>query len=72
MRKFETYTDDKKVTALLFALSLALTASDKEKKETRDIYELAAKNGKLHQLVDADFNLIKHQTISQLITKIKP
>jgi hypothetical protein len=72
MRKFETYSDDKKIATLIFALGLALTAPQAERKSTRDIFELAANYGKLHGLKAPDFNLIKHETISQLITKIKP
>lgn len=72
MRKFETYTEEKKTQVLLFALALALSATEAEKKATRDVYELAAKNGKVHGLVAEDFQPIKQKTISQLVTTIKP
>lgn len=70
MRKFETYTPQKQIKALISALAFAITAPDDQLKEAGDVYALAASFGKIHQLKPEDFALIRQSTIDELMKAI--
>lgn len=71
MRKFEEYDEQRKIKALLMALAFAATASDADRAKQPNFYEMAASQGKLSELRAEDFELIKNQTVEQLVNKIK-
>lgn len=68
MRKFETYTQKKQIAVLVFALSMAMTEPDDKKAKVANIYAHAAQNyGRIHELREVDFELIKSKTIQDLL-----
>lgn len=69
MRKFDEYTEQKKIKALFMALAMAVTSTDEKLKEQTDFYAFAATFGKVHGLRKEDFYMIKHGTIAELMEK---
>lgn len=72
MRRFDEYTEDKKIRSLLLAIGFTVTSNSDTRKQDPNPYVVAANDyGKMHGLRPEDFNLIKHETIDNLLKKLK-
>lgn len=69
MRKFDNYTVPQQLQSLVLAFAFAVTMPE-EKRKGKNIYDLAADQGKISGLRAEDFSLIKHMTIEEMAKHI--